>query len=552
MDSSLFTASSVVPAALPVMEPMEVASLIDPRQATQDPVAPSGSLFPDLKIDDHTSSSESRPATPLPKDLLSYSGACPDPAIRPILEALAQVCSRWFLAMKSAIGRERIQQMYYKEDNGIPLKAKIRYFPPTLTAEEKAIVEASEALLRVMFNEETAQYASNGFHNAVNTGDKRSFKIRLVMIKARDSLKGSDLYDGFSAWLPHYIAKAEKDAGCTPYPGPRRLSKKEKERKMARMEYDPNQLMLPFPGFYTKEEESILIDNKNKPRVKKAATKTNTDIDDTAIHPKEGKESPSDKQDIEKKTGDQNIPSSILQLKDERVFQRVISAVGDLLGQNTIEKIANQPKYQDKSSNTQTIETTPTVTVTKNISSENVTVQPKKRKKSCYSNANVTLNSGSLPRKTKDYENAKEILKDIKAGKINPYETSDEVLKGMKNGEITAAEAMLYLSLLHNIKLLRASKGRRGRKSRNGSVSDESLDRLANEIQAGEEDEDNEDEEEYGEEPDDDEDKEGEDEDPDEGRKRSKYSYNPKGFDGMYSEGGYAGGGMEWSPDDNW
>lgn len=590
MDQGLFTASSVVAAELPVLEPMQGVNLVvesagSGETAQEEGAASSGLLFPDLEESNPKPEKKHFDAS----DLLSVSGVCPDMAVRPILEATAQVCSRWFLAMKSAIGRERVRQGLYREENGLSKKSKIEYCPPILTAQEQSTAEASETMLRVMFGDSVAEYAGNGFRNAIATGDKRSFKIRLVMLKARDSLKGSPIHKGFSTWLDAYISKAEKDAGCIPCPGPRRISKKEKERKMARMGYDPRQLILPFPDFYSKEEENILLGsgsrkhrNSNKKPdavdTKTAATHkegtTTSSPTSTIAKPipepekvvesgnAETTENTPSNQDIEGGNGavnggengakkDSKIASL---LTDGRVFRHVISTVGSILSQNTIEKLAKQTQIEEKPSKNEIIKNEPTVTVTEKQEEGKVTVHGKTTENHRYCNAECNAGTPpkktALPRKTKSYDNAQEILDDIKAGRIEPYDSPDEVLAGMKQGELTPAEAMLYLSVLHSIKSLKSSKG--GKKGRKGKNSEESLNRLADEIRAGEEDEESEEEIEDYEDDGEDQDDGDEDNDFDEGRRGTGYSYNPRGFAGGYSGGGYSGGGMDWEPDDGW
>lgn len=611
MDSTIFTASSIVATDLPLMEPMKVP--IDGTGAVSQNEN-ENSPGPELSTKDSS-----------PADLLSKAGICPDASVRPLLDATAQLCANWFIAMKEAIGRERSKQMRYREEYGISKKTKVAYVPPTLTLEEAAMAKSSASVIRATFGDKVADYAEKGFDSAISTGDKRSFKIRLVMIKARDSLKGSPLHESFSKWLDLYISKAEQKAGCIPCPGPRRMSKKEKAKKMARMGYDPNQLLLPFPNFYSKEEENILLDGVEKTANKSDKNTTTHPSNQSGTSKQRKSRSPRKKVEdnhsttstttnttnttttdstsqLPQPTSQQNITTPQLHssgisannnnnnqdaiatieataefqdneadstpingkeysngekgkyaslLKDGRMFRSVISTVGSILQKNTIEDLANKAKAECIIENSQNISNAAIVTVTKEENFEKVTVTGKKGRSGGRKNVTVTgtvtLPTSILPRKTKNYENAKEILDDIKGNKINPYHTSAEVLEGMKVGELTPAEAMLYLSIISSVSSVKPTKGSRGRKSK---VSEDSLNRLADEIRASEGyEETDEDGEYYGEEQ-----EEEDDEEEDSGDTRSgpRFSCNPRGFAGGYSEGDYAGGGMEWSPDDNW
>lgn len=152
-------------------------------------------------------------------------------AERRILDACACAYARWFLAMRRCIGQERVRQQLFREDNGLPKSAKVAYSRPAISASDKAVAESSEAIIRSMFGDTPADYAKAMFCRAIDTGDMRSFKIRLLVIKTRDSLKGSPMYRQFSNGMEYCISSAESMAGCVPDPSPRRLSRSEQERK---------------------------------------------------------------------------------------------------------------------------------------------------------------------------------------------------------------------------------------------------------------------------------------------------------------------------------
>lgn len=159
-------------------------------------------------------------------------------ATKRILDAYAETCARWFSVMRSCIRRERIRQALFREENGLPAKAKVKYERQPQTADEVAISDMSEAIVRCLFGDEVARYAKDMFLRAIDTGDMRAFKIRLLIIKARKALEKdkSPFLKDFIAGIDRCIEKAESLAGCIPDPSPRRMSKAEKAKKLKREE----------------------------------------------------------------------------------------------------------------------------------------------------------------------------------------------------------------------------------------------------------------------------------------------------------------------------
>ena len=154
-------------------------------------------------------------------------------ATRRILRLLASEFARLSLAVRDCIGRERARQKAFREQNGIPKAAKLPYEPQSLTDVEKAALDISVSDIRDLFGDIPADYAHEKFLQAVSTGDLRAFKIRLLFLKVRDSLKGSLLYKPFLEGLEESISLSENMAGCKPDNSPRRLSKAEQERIIA-------------------------------------------------------------------------------------------------------------------------------------------------------------------------------------------------------------------------------------------------------------------------------------------------------------------------------
>ena len=162
---------------------------------------------------------------------LEMSRSAGSNAVRRLLDACAEVYSSWFMAMRRTIRKERVRQQLFREENGLPKIAKIPYERPVASACDSAVAAMCESVVRAMFGDPAADYARDKYSDAIQTGDARAFKIRLLVIKARDSLKNTALYEEFCRGMESCIAKAEKIAGCIQDPSPRRMSRAERERK---------------------------------------------------------------------------------------------------------------------------------------------------------------------------------------------------------------------------------------------------------------------------------------------------------------------------------
>ena len=209
-EGSLFCAAGIVPSCMSLLSPVS---------------APAAGIGLSISTD----------RTHHIEPLSRTSEAMQDASSR-LFGVLAESCARWFVAMRKCIGRERVRQQLFREENGLPKTAKIPYSKQPLTSEEVLASQFSESIIRAMFGDGTAEYAKSKFQHAIDTGDMRSFKIRLIMIKARDSLKGTELHKLFVQGIDKCISDAERLAGCIPDPSPRRMSKAEKEKKNKREE----------------------------------------------------------------------------------------------------------------------------------------------------------------------------------------------------------------------------------------------------------------------------------------------------------------------------
>lgn len=430
--------------------------------------------------------------------LEAYAGACTGC----MLDVCADTYSRWFLVMRGAIGRERARQQEYREANHLPKAAKVDYTRPTLDKEDISTARSCESTVRHVFGDAVANYARERFYNAIATGDMRSFKIRLLVLKTRDSIASKLMRDLFSEGMEECISKAEAAAGCIACPGPRRLSRKEREHKLAR--------------------------EANNPEAAKSHNVT-------------------DVQDIERSDAEGSTGGDVSGAEDKPVAQEqeVVSSVVD---GNTLRYDENPPSTK--------------CTVTESNNNDDSTVQgrvPEVENTVRRTVRSTVKNSATkkLPHKIRQYHSVSEILSDIHAGRIRPYEDDDEIIADMKSGVITPGEAFLFTAELDKRKPIPEEKGLRGKLADTEEDEDkDDLSSLADEIIARESG----DEDDFGDSGDDgfedqDEPEEDEDDDEDEdtgyrrrrssGRVRESYGYGGLGY------GGYNASGSEWCPDDD-
>lgn len=412
-----------------------------------------------------------------------------------LLGACSEVFSRWYSVMRDAVGRERCRQASFREQNGLPKSAKLPYVRPDLTEADRATASLSEAVIRALAGDYPADYSREKFLSAIETGDKRAFKIRLLMLKVRDSILDPVLKRDFTAGVERYIASAEERAGCKPDSSPRRLSKAEQARKkrldairLAKKAREEAQLELPlvWPD-----------DNKS---ADSSTEKQHQDIENSSTNT-------STENDIPIADVDNSVDSSTAQGSS---------------GEDGVQYLERGPISGNQES--QNIELCNGDAKAK-PEFENVTVTHKTPK--C--NVTVTLNVSKrgVVRKARDYQTTDEIMDDIESGAIVPYESTEEILGDLESGTITQEEALLFAAALD-------------------IYCPEEND--PDEIEGDDEDEDdedgfNEDEGGGGEDPDEEEEGEDQDEDDDPRQRRGTgFSYNPNGFEGV--DTGY--GEDEW------
>lgn len=365
----MFLASGLVPASLPVMSPMAISVRSEP-----------GPIFapPSLPPDPVQHAGEER----------GFSPNLPAECTAPMLRLCPHVYSRWFLAMRSAIRRERVRQQLFREEHNLPKSARIPYERPVLTATEANDASFCETLVRSLFGDIPADYARDKFRHAINTGDMRAFKIRLLLIKVRDTLAStsSPLYPHFLSGIEQCISEAETLAGCIPDPSPRRLSHAEQEKRKSRQpQPQPQPQTQTQTQYHTSTDATEVKDNINKGYC------SALNASSPGEHPKI--------QDIEK-------PENGISSKRSKT-----------------KGITGKP---DNSGNGES------VTVTQNHS-VTVTLHPQ---------------NGAVVRKARDYHSVDEIMEDIEAGKITPYASSEEICTDIVAGKLTPEEALMFTAAL--------------------------------------------------------------------------------------------------------
>lgn len=474
MDAEPYLAAGIAPSILHIMEPSAT-----PVRSGIDWGIPGGA---------DTVTGTYNPATGKVTDIRTTSHA-PSDAVNRIQRTTADACARWFKVVRTAIGRERDRQQKFRVEHGLPKSARLPYQKPSVEPGECAAAEAAESTLRCLYGDEVADYARSKFLRAIDTGDMRSFKIRLLVLKARDSLTGTSILSDFIAGIEDCISTAEEIAGCTPDPSPRRLSRAEQERKrkrealIERKKKQQPELNLGWPTAPTSE------DGKTGLKIGLAT---------------DGCSTQSSIQDIESNKATKTIPSpssaDVASAPSTQTLKNSISCKTAVDEKND-PQIKSKRKSNIENNNSKISH----VTVTQNTS---VTVTHQKRR--CRSR---------LVRKTKDYETVDEILADVEAGLIVPYETAEEICSDVQSGLLTETESILFILALDRYNPLE-----------NAGVDSESaieMDRERVDEDDGEPDDD-----ELGE---------------CSGRGTS-ISYNPRGFGGC--GGRYTGSGMDWNQDD--
>lgn len=421
-----------------------------------------------------------------------------------ILTLLSSTFARMSILVRSCIVDSRARQEEFRERNKLPKSAKIPYQPAPVSDVAQAVMRQCVSTIESLFGETPAVYALEKFDHATFTGDMRAFKIRLLFLKVRDSLKGSAMYKDFVERLEDAISESESMAGCKPDNSPRRLSKAEQERKRRIQErLEAKKRMQPeLPLEWPSEENA-----------KEVQDIEHVEKTDSAC--------------------EQDKPESI------NSCEQVINNVGhgdsdeDLKDTSfNILKKVSQGELSERKDKTEKNESTDTTKEPKDFYCKDDDIYGKITVKKSHQNEHPI-------RKTRDYETVEQILDDIESGAIVRYESTEEIKEDLKAGRLTAVEALMFTAALD-----------RYCESDMAGVVDGDEENLG--VEFGDEC-DPEDEEDCGGV---DEDGDGDDYDEDfeedrRPRRRSgtSFSYNPRGFSGI---GGRCSDSGDWDGDDAW
>ena len=436
-----------------------------------------------------------------------------------ILSLLSSTFARLSILVRSCIGDARAIQDEFRERNKLPKSAKIPYQPAPVPDAVQAVMRQCVSTIDSLFGEAPAVYALEKFDHATFTGDMRAFKIRLLFLKVRDSLKGSPMYRDFIEGMEDAISESERMAGCKPDNSPRRLSKAEKDRKRriqeridAEKRIQP-ELPLVWPSVHGSESSANEEHGSTglEDRDIQDTSSSGTDYGDVKrAEDTDGDRGESYQQVINNDGADTTIPEkstpvyNILKQEAFSHFSETSSESGKK--EQDESKIEQGDVYRKKSVDYGKI----------------------------YSKKN--LSGGGPVRKAREYDTVEQILDDIESGAIVRYESSDEIKEDLKAGKISPVDAIMFLAALERYC--------ESDMEFDEYSEDDDLDR-----DIGDEfghDEDECDEEDEGDEEDD---CEFDDERIGTGETGTSFSYNPRGFLGV---GGKDGASFSWDRDDDW
>lgn len=402
-----------------------------------------------------------------------------------LLRTASDVFSRWYAAMRSACLREQERQKAYRREQGYKASVKVPAQPLSPSDSETSIATASESVIRAMFGDTVADYAKDCFLKAMRTGDKRAFKIRLLMLKARDSLKGL-LHEEFSKYAPIYISDAEKQAGCVQAPhGPRRMSNAEKAIKQRKEE--ARRIQESSPDLFTyasgrnqqqQQEEEISHECHNTESTPPNTT-TGKEPKNQYIEKTSTTQPISDAQTTEHGIIDK-APENLQGVHPSSATDSDMSNEAEIKSSRNIVTISDNTKNQYIDSGY----------CNSGLSGNKRRKQP--RKQPTIQPAETPGNTQPVVRKARDrYVSQSEIVEDIEGGKITMYSTPAEIVADMHADILSPSEAMMFLSVYGQIsggKRKRKANGAKKMKTVFDSLSEE--EELDNEEEKGYEEED--------------------------------------------------------------
>ena len=481
-----------------------------------------------------------------------------------VLRALAGLFGRLSSVLRPCVARGRAVQTARTGRKCAHKDEKAPYEPPVLTDAEQAVLDACSSAIASLAGPAPAAYAHDSFVRALETGDLRAFKIRLLFLKARDALKGLPVHRDFAAGLEDAISRSEEMAGCVPDGSPRRLSRAEQERKrriLAKIEEEKRiqpELPLEWPQEANRpevpEDREDQEDRKDR-QDEGAENESREGLQDRREEQKEG--TPPARQDgLDRPMRDSSQYDIINTTEDNgtsteddsgsKSYQQVINK----RGQGPLDGLKKDSEFQyiekkstcyvhfhqeksEKSGSSGEIIDTKDFTVKEAGDFCKFTVKKMGKPK------------GASPdpiRKAREYETVEQILDDIESGAIVRYESADEIKDDLMAGKLTPVEALMFAAALDRYCETDLTED---------EETDEDLEREFNACDQMDPEEDFDDRED-GDDGDD-----GEDDDDgylDEedgrgfGRSGTSFSYNPRGF---YGVGGCSASG-DWDRDDEW
>lgn len=319
-----------------------------------------------------------------------------------ILSLLSSTFAKLSVLVRSCIGNAREMQDRFREKNKIPKSAKIQYQPAPVSDVVQAIMLQCVATIGALFGNAPSSYALEKFAQATSTGDMRAFKIRLLFLKVRDSLKGSPMYKDFVERLEDAISESESMAGCKPDNSPRRLSKAEQERKRRIQER---------------------LDAKRKAQ-----------LELPLVWPDETDGKESYQQVINKLSTPEDNSGSASEGEPPK------SHFFNILKKHHFCEIDNSNSNEEKSTEKSTEECLSDLTVKRE---DELLFNSKK---------NGVGEEAEIVRKKRDYETVDQILSDIELGEITRYESTEEIKADLKSGKITPVDALMFTAALERYK----------------------------------------------------------------------------------------------------
>ena len=170
-----------------------------------------------------------------PASMPCSSSGSPSDASDILLSAASYISSEWYSIINAAFSRDKETRSSNKDVSEAPADGSEARPGLKVTEAERAKADVLEGISRLLFGS-SADYARAAFEKALIMRDRRSFKIRLMFCRFRDSIADSRVKDAFDSGMKDAITHAEEIAGCRPDPSPRRLSNAERRRKELREE----------------------------------------------------------------------------------------------------------------------------------------------------------------------------------------------------------------------------------------------------------------------------------------------------------------------------